>query len=314
MNRKVIYLIFGLVLLSVRLIFNYNSELIAGINGGYYPLQVRTLLETGHLGFSDMPLYFCLHAFFVKIASFFTKIDLDILIIHTSKIIDSISLSLLVFPLYLSAKSFLGNERPKTFEIILAGYATLSFSPLILTSDLQKNAFAIPLFLFFIFYLLLFLRNKKKRNIMLSVIFITLTGLTHFGVFSISVIILIFSLLVIYRKKAILPILGVLIFGVLMVFLFDRNRSESLLSLWNIIFEKPVILQCPLSPPDLFNFVFSYILVGFGIFYLVKREYELSSLQRKTLTVFYQLFLFSHSHYLTLNMQDGSVYFCLFRI
>ena len=286
MNRKITYLIFGISLLTLRLIFNYNSELIAGINGGYYPLQVRTLLETGHLGFSDMPLYFYLNAFIVKIASLLTNIDIDVLIIHTLKIIDSISLPLLVFPLYLTAISFFGNERPKTFEIIFIGFATLSFSPLILTSDLQKNAFAIPLMLFFIYYLLAFIRSMTKKNILLSIIFIILIGLTHFGVFSISIIILIISLLVIYRKKAILPILGILIFGILMVFLFDSSRAERLFSLWNIIFEKPIILQGPLSPPDLFNYIFSYVLLGLGILYLTKRKHDLSSYQRNTLTIF----------------------------
>ena len=132
----------------------------------------------------------------------------------------------------------------------------------------------------------IFLRNRKKRNILLSFIFFILIGLTHFGVFSVSLIILMLGLLVIYHKKAILPILGVAIFGVLMVYLFDRNRAESLLGLWNNIFEKPFILQGPLSPSDLFNFIFSYILIGFGIFYLVKSENKLSSLQKKTLTVF----------------------------
>ena len=273
-------------MLTLRLIFNYHSELIAGINGGYYPLQVRTVLETGRLGFSDMPLYFYLNAFFVKIASFFTKIDISHLIIHTSKIIDSISLPLLIIPLYLIIKNIFGNKIPKYFEIILVGFATLSFSPLILTSDLQKNAFAIPMMLFFIYYLLLFYKSKSKKHIIFLAIYIILTGLTHFGVFSTSVLILIVSLIFFYRKKALLPILGISVLGVLFVYLFDSNRADRLFNLWNVIFEKPAILQGPLSLPDLLNYMFSYLLISLGIYYLIKRKQVLMGYQRNTLAVF----------------------------
>ncbi len=167
MNKRHIYIIFGLILLILRLIFNFKFDLIPGINGGYYPLQVRTLLETGHLGFSDMPLYFYVNAFFVKIISFFTTIEIDQLIIYTSKIIDSVSLPLLLIPLYLINKNIFGSNLTKYFEIILIGFATLSFSPLMLTSDLQKNAFAIPLMVFFTYFLLLFYQNNFKRNLII---------------------------------------------------------------------------------------------------------------------------------------------------
>lgn len=286
MNRKIIYLLFSITLLTLRLIFNYHSELIAGINGGYYPLQVRTVLETGHLGFSDMPLYFYLNAFFVKIAFFFIKIDISHLIIHTSKIIDSISLPLLIIPLYLIVKNIFENKLPKYFEIILVGFATLSFSPLILTSDLQKNAFAIPMMLFFIYYLLSFYKSKSKKHIIFLAIFIILIGITHFGVFSISVFILIISLIFFYRKKALLPIFGISVLGVLLVYLFDSNRADRLFNLWNVIFEKPAILQGPLLPPDLLNYMFSYLLISLGIYYLIKRKPNLMGYQRNILAVF----------------------------
>ncbi len=287
MSSKIIYLIFGLLLLSLRLIFNYSFELIPGINGGYYPLQLRSLLETGQLGFSDMPLYFYLTASFVKMTSFFTAIDIGHLIIHTSKIIDSISLPLLVIPLYLIVKNIFKDKLPRYFEIILVGFATLSFSPLILTSDLQKNAFAIPLMLFFIYYLLAFFKSKSKKHIFLSVIFIMLTGLTHFGVFSVSVLILLISLIVFYRKKALLPIFGISVLGILWVYIFDPGRAESLLNLWPVIFEKPAILQQgPLSPQDLFNYIMSYLLIGFGVFKIIKRKQKFNFYRKNILIIF----------------------------
>jgi len=260
MNKKNKYLIFGILLLILRLIFNFKFELIPGINGGYYPLQVRTLIDTGYLSFSDMPLYFYLNAILVKLVSLFTTTDINHLIIYVSKIIDSISLPVLVIPLYLINKNIFGNNLTKCFEIFLICFATLSFSPLILTSDLQKNAFAIPLLLFFIYFLLMFYKNKSKRHLLLSIIFLILIGLTHFGVFSISLLILITSLVFFYRKEALLPILGISILGIILVFIFDANRAERIFNLWSLVFEKPFILQGTLSPADLVNYVFSYFL------------------------------------------------------
>jgi len=272
--------------LTLRLIFNFKFELIPGINGGYYPLQVRTLLETGHLGFSDMPFYFYLNAFFVKIVSLFTTVSIEQLIIYTSKIIDSISLPLLVIPLYLINKNIFGNNLSKYFEIFLIGFATLSFSPLILTSDLQKNAFCIPLMLFFIYFLLLFYKNKSKKHIIVSVVFLILIGLTHFGVFSISLLIFILSLIFFYHKKAFLSIFGISVFGVLLVLLFDSNRADRLLNLWNLIFERPVLLQGAISPPDLINYIFSYLLISLGIYYIIKQKKDFLSFQINILALF----------------------------
>ncbi len=48
MKRKIIYLT---VAIALRLFHKYKSPLIPEINGGYYPLQIRILIESGHWGF-----------------------------------------------------------------------------------------------------------------------------------------------------------------------------------------------------------------------------------------------------------------------
>jgi hypothetical protein len=286
MSKKHVYILFGLVLLILRLVFNFKFELIPGINGGYYPLQVRTLLETGHLGFSDMPLYFYINAFFTKIISLFTTIEINQLIIAILKIIDSIALPLFLIPLYLINKNIFGNHLTKSFEIILVGFATLSFSPLILTSDLQKNAFAVPLMVFFIYFLLLFYQKNLKKPFILTIIFLILIGLTHFGVFAISLLLFITTLLCFYRKKALFPSLAILISGTALVFLFDPDRAERLLNLGNSIFEKPVILYGNFSPTDYVNYVLSYLLIALGIYHITRRKNSLTSYQINMLLAF----------------------------
>ena len=44
----------------------WSTALVPGMNGGYYPVQARALLEHSGLGFPDLPLTFLLQAGFVK--------------------------------------------------------------------------------------------------------------------------------------------------------------------------------------------------------------------------------------------------------
>jgi hypothetical protein len=290
--RKLAYLLFGLSLLGIRLFFNYITALIPGINGGYYPLQVRALLETGRLAFPDMPLYFYLNAACVKLLSLFTHVDQDTLILHISKILDSVSLPLLVIPLYLFARSFTGGSRLTITEILVLAFCTLSFSPLMLTSDLQKNAFAMPWMLFFMHYLFRYVVTRKRKHIVAAILFLLLTGLSHFGVFAISVFMFLISLMVLFRKKAVLPVLGAALAGFLFIFLFDRHRVDTLCWLWIIIFRHQALLQGPLSIVDYFNFVFTWFLVGIGIYYLVRRRDLLSTSQRQFLSILVPVLFF----------------------
>ena len=286
MNKKIIYPIFAAALLLLRLIFNYRYELIPGINGGYYPLQVRTLLESGHLGFADMPLYFYLNAAIVKFISFFITSNIDQLIIQISKIIDTISLPRLIVPLYLIIRNFSKKELPLYYEAAIVVFAMLSFSPLIMTSDLQKNAFALPLMLFFIYFLMQFYRNKSKKYLIFTLVFIFLTALTHFGVFLIALLFFIISLIVFYGKKSLLPITGIILISIFMIYLFDPQRAARLFTLWHILFKKPAIFQGPLPPLDIFNYLFSYLLIALSMIYIFHNKKSTQIFTIKLLTVF----------------------------
>ncbi len=286
MKRKFIYLISAIALLILRLIFNFSYELIPGINGGYYPLQVRSLLETGRLGFPDMPLYFYLNAAVVKIIAFFIPADLNLLIIHSNKIIDAISLPLIIIPLYLIIQNFSKNKLPLNLETGIILFSTLSFAPLILTSDLQKNAAAIPFMLFFIYFLIRFYENNTRKYFLSAGVFILLCGLTHFGVFLIVLLFVIISLIVFYRRKALLPVIGIAAAGILLVYLFDAHRAVRLFDLWDILFQNPLILQGPLPHLDLFNYLFSYLLIGLSLFYVFYRKNDSLTFAKNMLIVF----------------------------
>jgi len=109
-----IYLLVGLFAFGFRLYLNFSQDLIPGVNGGYYPLQVRSILTNGFLGFTDMPLHFYLDAFLIKFNSLFGFSITDTLIINVVKIFDSFIIPLLLILLYI----FIGFERNKVLKTL----------------------------------------------------------------------------------------------------------------------------------------------------------------------------------------------------
>jgi hypothetical protein len=286
MKMKIPYLIFALLLLAIRLSFNFKEELIPGINGGYYPVQIRTLLETGKLGFPDMPLYFYLNAGIVKLFSFLTKTQEHNWIITTCKTIDSFTLPLIIIPLYLIQKNILKQSAHTPYSLSLLGFATLSFSPLMLTSDLQKNALAIPLLMLFIYGLLIHIKTRSKKHLLLVTGAIILIALTHFGAFVIAVMILILSFFIFAPKKALLlaPLAAGTGWG--LVWLFDPQRASRILDIWEHVFNRPIITQAGLSPPEWVNLFISGVLIASGIIFLIAKRKSVSSFNLRAIILF----------------------------
>jgi hypothetical protein len=150
--------------LLVKVYLNFSYELIPGTNGGYYPLQIRTILRTGALGFNDMPLVFYLNVMVLKLFSIFGLSIDNQAIILVNKAIDSLFIPLGLIPLYqiLHSQKLLSN---RLLALTLAVFTGFSFSPLVLTSDLQKNALAIVFLLFFFMFILHFLQSGNKTSL-----------------------------------------------------------------------------------------------------------------------------------------------------
>jgi len=274
-----ILLLFALAT-AIRLFFNFSQELIPGVNGGYYPLQVRTVLENGRLGFSDMPLLFYLNAFLLKVISFFGFSITDNLILNVVKIVDSISLPVLLFPLNRIIRlSNLSGILP----ISLRAFSVLSFSPLILTSDLQKNALAIVFVFICIAYYIAYQVDNKKINLYLSISFLILSGFTHFGTFVFGLCFLLTMAFYIYRKKAIIPVTILLTISLGIVFILDNSRFNRLVSFWTVIFEKPALINGMLQPPDFLIILFSILLAIIGFIIFKSKSSSLKPIQKSIL-------------------------------
>ncbi len=281
-NLIPIYLLVGFISFSIRFFLNFSQELIPGVNGGYYPLQVRSILTNGHLGFSDMPLLFYFDAFLIKFISLFGFSITNTLILNVVKIIDTISIPLILLPLY-KIIQFSSPLPLKTFKTSILAFSVLSFSPLILTSDLQKNSLAIFFLFCFLAYYLSFQINKDKVNLFSSIAFLFFTGLTHFGTFVFALFFLFLIVFYTYRKKAIFPMTILFIISLGVVFLIDFSRFNRLVSFWMVVFNKPALLNGMLSPPDFLIILFSLVLAIIGILIINSKSRNLKPIQKSIL-------------------------------
>ena len=248
------------------------------MDGGYYPLQVRNILNTGYLSFNDVPLYFYFCALILKIIALFGFVATNETIISVVKIIDSTMFPLLAIPLFmiLSRK---GGKIPFFAQFALLIFAVFSFSPLIMLGDLQKNAFAIPFLLIFIYLFEGFLISGEKRKLFLALATMLIIAFTHFGVFVFSLAFFTIALFVVYRKMAILPSILILLTGFSVIYVFDASRALRLITFWNVIFEKFDSIKESLQLPLLVNTLFSYFLVVFSIFQYrkIRRETDIAA-------------------------------------
>jgi hypothetical protein len=108
-----------------------------------------------------------------------------------------------------------------------------------------------------------------------------LIGITHFGVFCVSIILLMISLICVYKKQAILPILSISIVGFSMVWVFDSYRALNAINIFEKWFGLPWRIAYYL--PGIVN---SVVNLGIAIllFILLKNK-EIPKIQRQIFTI-----------------------------
>lgn len=282
MGKKTVYFILGLLAFGFRLFQEFQSSIISGINGGYYPVQVRSILEQGHLAMNDMPLIFYINALLVKVLAWiFPSQSLEFLIIVVIKILGALSIPLMVIPLYKIINNYLEFKLSKSFEYTLVIFALFSFSPLYLSAEMMKNAYALVGFTYFLYLFLCFFKDRSIKYGLLILLTLLFIAFTHFGVLAISIIFLVIYLVSVYKVKALVPILVMAILGFLVVWWFDPFRAFNAIN----IFEKWFGLPWRLAfyPEGIASFILS-ILIGLILFFTIRNK-EVETKQKQLFTV-----------------------------
>lgn len=146
-----------------------TGQLLPGLDGAYYWVQVRSLLENQKLAFDDLPLLFWVQAAF---AGLFGDIPTAV------RFSDAVLPALAAIPIYLMTRSAKSAWLPAvTILVVLLFPAQLYF----FTGDFIKNAAAIPV-VFFISWILASWHTMPKRwSISGLALGLLVLGLTHFG-------------------------------------------------------------------------------------------------------------------------------------
>jgi hypothetical protein len=233
-----------------------TTELIPGINGAYYPLQVRSILETGGLGIPDFPLLFYVNAAFALLLSIF--MELNEAVVLATRLVDLVVPVLIAVPVMLFAFEF-SQDRRKSYlvgaaTLLIGVVAVANTSLLRMSGDFQKNAVALPFSLTFLYFLYRSFSHQMKRDYLLAALFFAITCLTHLGVTALTLTAGGFYSLIALashpnRRKAFLIAGSMLLIALLVltvVYLYDSTRIERLLS---VVLE-PDNLFSPLDGDD----------------------------------------------------------------
>jgi hypothetical protein len=280
----------------IRARIDFRSEMIPGINGGYYPLLVRNLLEYGSIRYPDAPLVFWIQSIFSLIIRVLSDCNPDQSVLLASKLFDSVLPSLVCIPVYQMARRSLSNQTGGN----LAALAIASFSALyltfnlILTAEMQKNALAMVWLAFYISQMCKLLEATGRKTWILSGLWLILLLLTHFGTFTVALVFsLIFGVVMGIRMRrhitarqigtGVVLLVGLGLAAVLFL-IRDPGRSERLISFYLNplrIFEAPYLLVL-LSGQQVYqgflfhHFILMNILAVGGIILIIRNRKNLS--------------------------------------
>lgn len=291
MRRRTFYILIGIITFCVRLYFEYRTYLIPGIGGGYNPVQIRAIIETGRLAFTDVPFVFYLNACFVKLLSLFiTNQEINELIINVVKIAGSASVPLLLIPLFLINEKLTDKNITGFFEFSLVAFSVLSFSPLELSAEATKNALGLSFMTMFIFVWLQYFKTQKIKFLIITLLLLLLIAITHFGVFSISILFFVIGLVIVFKRKAIIPIIATIIAGALFISIFDPERAKSMFLIWAKAFKLPFRLF--FYPQGILYLVLSIFIILIITRVLKESKNKIPPIHRKFLQMFFYFIIF----------------------
>lgn len=247
---------FILVAILIRLKFHFSGNyILAGVDGPYYPLQARSMMENLHLGLSDVPLLFIIEALLARFLQFIHVGTPNECIIIAVKFVDAFLPPLAAIPVLLFAKELNVHIKKINFpSYLIVGYSILNVTPILLFSNnFQKNAVAVIFIFFYLYFVFRILKHSRRKDIYYAVITLLACTFTHFGSASILFLITGITLIVYVNAnrqlvysislKNILILITPIVFFILILFFFDFNRLERLINLPIKVFESPVILM-----------------------------------------------------------------------
>jgi len=202
-----------------------RHPLIYGIDGPYYLIQVRNLLETGHLAYGDPPLSFTFFAFFTIMFGGDLTLGIRVGVAFFG--------ALSAIPLYFWVKKITLSQLSRVVAMLVCIFSALHLR---LLNDLLKNAVGGFFLLCFAYYLhTLVTESPNKKYLFLAATSLILTAATHILDFGVALLLMtVYSAVALFlginrrrtAKNVGILILTVLVFGIAAILVFPSLLAD----------------------------------------------------------------------------------------
>ena len=174
----------ALVGTAMRALLLFSTTLVPGVNGAYYLVQARSLIEHGKLGIPDLPLTFAVQAAFAKVVQWISGGTLETSILFAVKCADSMLPPLVAIPVFALVRQWTRRTGAGNWIPACAALAAAAGAPaLMMVGDFQKNSLALLWLASLLWSLHQWLEQPSFKRAALPVLFLGLLGVTHIGVF-----------------------------------------------------------------------------------------------------------------------------------
>jgi hypothetical protein len=170
-----------------RACIDLATPLLPKVNGAYYLVQVRSLLERGRLAFADFPLVFWIEAALARLLSLLGAGGPggESAIVAAVKAVDILLPPLAALPVISLARRLAQAGQKRGWPALAAGlFAVLSWSPVVMTGDMQKNAVGMAAMAGFAMLGHSALARGGAGRWVLAALVLSAAGLTHAGAFA----------------------------------------------------------------------------------------------------------------------------------
>ena len=185
-NRFPWLLVSGIVFIGVamRALLLFSISLVPGINGAYYLVQARSLIERGKLAIPDLPLTFGLQAMLAKLVQWVSGASLESSIVFAVKCADAMWPPLVAIPVFALVRQWTRRAGAGNWVPACAALAAAAGAPaLMMVGDFQKNSLALLWLAALLWSWHQWLEQPSFKRALLPVLFLGLIGITHIGVF-----------------------------------------------------------------------------------------------------------------------------------
>lgn len=168
-----------------------GTQYMPGMNGAYYLVQTRSLIERGVLAIPDMPLTFHLYAALAWLLANVSTLSQAEAIVWIVKLCDAALPPLVALPVFVLVRRWSkGRGQGDAVPLAAAALSCLAAPCLHVVGDLQKNSLALVGFAALVLTLHCWLSAPTPRRGVAVLACLPLIGLTHIGVLGAAVILL----------------------------------------------------------------------------------------------------------------------------